>query len=62
MGHYFINDDKLISDIKEYQVKIENTIFKFKTDNGVFSKGELDFGTELLIKTVLKERESVKEG
>ena len=55
MGHYFINDDKLISDIKEYQVKIENTIFKFKTDNGVFSKGELDFGTELLIKTVLKE-------
>ena len=54
MGHYFINDDKLISDIKEYQVKIENTIFKFKTDNGVFSKGELDYGTELLIQNILK--------
>ena len=55
MGHYFINDDNLKSDIKEYQIKLENHIFKFKTDNGVFSKGELDFGTKLLIETVLKE-------
>lgn len=55
MGHYFINDDNLKSDIKEYQTEFENQVFKFKTDNGVFSKGELDFGSYLLISTVLKE-------
>lgn len=55
MGHYFINDENLKSDIKEYKIKIEDVLFKFKTDNGVFSKGELDFGTKVLIDTVLKE-------
>lgn len=55
MGHYFINDENLKSDIKEYKIKIEDILFKFKTDNGVFSKGELDFGTKVLIDTVLKE-------
>ena len=53
-GHYFLNDVNLKSNIREFEIKICGEIFKFKTDNGVFSKGELDFGTELLIKTVLK--------
>ena len=55
MGHYFINDENLKSEIKEFKVKLLDKEFNFKTDNGVFSKGELDFGTELLIKTVIKE-------
>ena len=55
MGHYFINDENLKSDIKEFNIEVEDNIFKFKTDNGVFSKGELDFGTRVLIETVLKE-------
>ena len=55
-GHYFINDSNLKSEIKEFQIKLEENNFKFKTDNGVFSKGELDFGTELLIKTVINEK------
>ena len=55
MGHYFINDENLKSEIKEYSVSINNTIFKFKTDNGVFSKGKIDFGSKLLIETVLNE-------
>ena len=55
MGHYFLNDDNLKSNIKEYVYIINGKQFKFKTDNGVFSKGELDFGTKLLIETVLKE-------
>ena len=55
MGHYFINDDNLKSEIKEFKININGCEFKFKTDNGVFSKGELDYGTEILIKTILKE-------
>lgn len=56
MGHYFINDENLKSEIKEFKINISDNLFKFKTDNGVFSKGELDFGTRLLIETVLKEK------
>ena len=55
MGHYFINDDDLKSNIKEFKLNIGGKEFIFKTDNGVFSKGELDFGTKVLIETVLKE-------
>lgn len=54
-GHYFVNDDNLKSEIKEFNIDLFGYRFKFKTDNGVFSKGELDFGTELLIKTVINE-------
>ena len=56
MSHYFENDKNLVSDIKPFNITINNTNFSFNTDNGVFSKGELDFGTYLLIKNVIKLR------
>lgn len=55
MGHYFTNEN-LESNIQEFKIKINNCDFTFKTDNGVFSKGELDFGTNLLIKNVLERK------
>ena len=51
MSHYFTNNNSLPSEVKKVSVDISNTSFYFYTDNGVFSKGELDFGTELLLKT-----------
>jgi 16S rRNA (guanine1207-N2)-methyltransferase len=54
MSHYFENDNNLVSEIKPFNISINNNSFTFNTDNGVFSKGELDFGTYLLIKNVLK--------
>ena len=54
MSHYFENDENLVSEIKPFSISINNTLFNFNTDNGVFSKGELDYGTNLLIKNVLK--------
>lgn len=54
MSHYFENDQNLVSDIKTFSLNIDDNKFVFNTDNGVFSKGELDFGTDLLIKNVLK--------
>lgn len=53
MSHYFENDNNLESNIKDFSININNTNFTFSTDNGVFSKGELDFGTNLLIKNIL---------
>lgn len=54
MSHYFLNDDNLKSEIKEIHCVFDNNSFTFKTDNGVFSKNKLDYGTNLLIKNVLK--------
>ncbi len=54
MSHYFLNDNNLVSEIKPFDISINNNRFTFNTDNGVFSKGELDFGTNLLIRNVLK--------
>lgn len=49
MAHYFTNEDNLKSEIKRVDAVIHSTSYYFYTDNGVFSKGELDFGTELLL-------------
>ncbi len=54
MEHYFTNNLNLKSEIKEYKTTFNNLNFIFKTDNGVFSKGGLDFGTKTLLDTVLK--------
>ena len=54
MSHYFLNDKNLVSDIKPFNISINGNSFTFNTDNGVFSKGELDYGTSLLIRNVLK--------
>ena len=54
MSHYFENDKNLVSEIKPFNININGYGFTFNTDNGVFSKGELDFGTNLLIQNVLK--------
>lgn len=50
MAHYFTNEENLKSEIKKVIAEINGIPFYFYTDNGVFSKGELDFGTELLLK------------
>lgn len=50
MAHYFTNEENLKSEIEKVITEINGIQFYFYTDNGVFSKGELDFGTELLLK------------
>ncbi|MEG2311131.1 MAG: methyltransferase [Bacilli bacterium] len=52
MSYYFTNDDNLKSDIKLTHAKINNLSFSFYTDNGVFSKKGLDFGTRTLLETI----------
>ena len=52
MSHYFENDNNLASDIKKFKFNDFGINLTFNTDNGVFSKGELDFGTYLLLKNV----------
>ncbi len=51
MAQYFDNLD-LPSNIEEFRTKIYGVDFIFKTDNGVFSKDKLDYGTRFMLETI----------
>ena len=53
MSHYFVNDDKVVSKPRSICYSINGVDFSLESDNGVFSKNELDKGSELLIKELL---------
>ena len=53
LEHYFTNNDNLKSEIKELTYEFKNEKFKFLSDNGVFSKSRIDFGSISLIETFL---------
>lgn len=52
MSYYFTNDETLKSEVKKINVIINNLALSFYTDNGVFSKKGLDFGTRTLLETL----------
>lgn len=51
MGQYFSNED-LKSNIQKYNVDVLGNRYSFFTDNGVFSKEKLDFGTRVLLENI----------
>jgi 16S rRNA (guanine1207-N2)-methyltransferase len=55
MSHYFENDLNLKSNIRELSYKHDSSFFTFLSDNGVFSKKNIDYGSYLLLETYLKE-------
>lgn len=52
MSYYFDNDTKVQSKEVTTKAEIGNTLFTFITDNNVFSKRGLDFGTRTLLENV----------
>lgn len=61
MSHYFENDKNLKSEIRELSYKYNSSFFIFYSDNGVFSKNNIDYGSKLLIETYLKENDINKK-
>ena len=53
MSHYYINDDKLESKPRLISFTMDGKTISLMSDNGVFSKNELDQGTEILIRSLL---------
>lgn len=51
MGQYFTNE-KLPSNVKSTKCVVLGHKFTFLTDNGVFSKDGLDFGSRLLLESI----------
>lgn len=52
MGQYFTNDESIPSKIVRTQTRVLDHEFVFFTDNGVFSKDGLDFGSRLLLENI----------
>jgi len=54
MSHYFINDKNIKSYKRVLDYKFNNVSFKFNSDNGVFSKSEIDDGSDTLLHSYLE--------
>ena len=57
--HYYSENPKVKSNPKEWSAELRGKTLRFKTDAGVFSKGEVDFGSRLLAESFML---SVTEG
>lgn len=51
MSYYFSNDETVKSEIKKIDIKLD-IMLSFYTDNGVFSKKGMDFGTRTLVNSL----------
>lgn len=51
MEHYFTNNPNLKSELRTINYKFQDQEIIFYSDNGVFSKDKLDFGSNLLLNT-----------
>ena len=55
MSHYFENDRNLKSEFRSISYKYGSFSFEFISDNGVFSKDKVDFGSKLLVESYLND-------
>lgn len=54
LEHYFTNNANLKSELRSIKYSYQNYSFDFTSDNGVFSKSEIDYGSQFLVETILK--------
>ncbi len=60
MSHYFSEVQDVKSSKKIINYEIKNEKFEFLTDNGVFSKTKIDFGTDVMLRTFLNENKKLE--
>ncbi len=53
LEHYFSAQSKTSHDLKEMHATINNIELKFFTSNAVFSKQQVDYGSQVLIESIL---------
>ena len=54
MEHYFTNNENLRSELRTIKYEVKGVPFSFLSDNGVFSKDEIDYGSIVLVNSILK--------
>lgn len=50
-NHYYTKNPESISQQKHWTYRLKGNTFSFTSDNGVFSKNTVDFGSELLVES-----------
>ncbi|MEL0539225.1 class I SAM-dependent methyltransferase [Staphylococcus debuckii] len=55
MSHYYDKDPKVASHKENFKYRYQQDELNLMTDSGVFSKGKIDYGSDLLLRTFLKE-------
>ncbi|GGB11481.1 class I SAM-dependent methyltransferase [Macrococcus hajekii] len=55
MSHYYSEEQNVASNPVHFTYTYEESKLELKTDSGVFSKGSIDFGSDLLVRVFLKE-------
>lgn len=56
MEHYFTNNEALKSELRTINYKYKEYVFSFSSDNGVFSKDKIDYGSSLLVESIIKNK------
>ena len=59
LEHYFTNNSQLKSERRIINFTYNSIPFKFLSDNGVFSKNKIDYGSILLVETYLKNKKNI---
>lgn len=59
MNHYFTDNRHLSENRKEISFRFWCFTLDFITDNGVFSKNGIDFGSRILLETLYKQKEKI---
>ncbi len=60
MNQYFINNNNLKSEIRVIKYSYGSNCYEFLSDNGVFSKNKIDFGSITLLETYLKNKKNIQ--
>lgn len=54
MEHYFTNNQNLRSELRTISYENNGQVFTFFSDLGVFSKDKIDYGSKVLVETIVK--------
>lgn len=60
MSHYFTNEERE-HNYRQISYEVANKKFSFTTDDGVFSKDRVDYGTDVLLRAVIADVEARAE-
>ena len=55
MNHYYQNNSNLKSNISNIEYTFKEKVVRLETDNGVFSKNRVEFGTNVLLNSLVVE-------
>lgn len=60
MGHYFLNDNNIESNVKKLKYTFKGKVLDLETDRGIFCKDHIDFGTNILLNNLPEFKGSLK--